>query len=884
MTHRIILICCFFWTACFSQSTVYNKIETRSQKLPFGLTKTVPLDKPLVALVLSGGGARGLAQIGVLKAFEEAGIQLDIIVGTSMGSIVGGLYAAGYSAEDLDSIARSTNWNELLSTNREADRRELFVDQKITEDKAIFALRLEGLTPILPTSINDGQKLLNYLNLLTFQAPIHVKTDFDDLKVKFRAVCTDLLTGAAVQLSSGSLSQAMRASSSVSFLLSPVKIDSLLLVDGGLVANIPVKIAKDAGANFIIAVNTTSDLHTEEELSFPWIVADQVVSIPLKIMNQEQLKYADEIIKPNLYGRDANDFTNIDSLILAGYLAAKPLVDSIIKKINDSSSFENEIQTGDNKVFILANSPGGETFTIDRLRQNLKKEFENGIMDSIRYRFINEDSVEVFFSIKSIVSHIELDGITVIDKDSVRVLMNDLLNLPFNPDKIVERIILVLKKYRKAGYSLAELRRLKFDEKSGELYFLFDEGVISEIKIEGNEHTNPYIIRREFPLNVGEHFKYKNIEQGLINLRSTNLFENVTVDVKKNNELNVLILRVQEKIPGIVRFGFRLDNEYRAQLSLDIRNENIFGSATELGLLLSGGARNRNYVFEHKANRLFNTYFTYKINAFYRFNDVIVYRDDPAGTENSFTRSDAGEYRQIFYGASFSTGTQVGKFGNLILQTKYQLDEIKNKRGSSISPYMLNIFSFKISATVDTQNKYPYPDYGLYFTGFYESAQKILGGDVGFTNFEIEYKNYFSIAEDHLLAPRVIMGFADKTLPLSEQYSIGGQNSFFGMREDEFRGRQVFIASLEYRYKLPVKIFFETYFKIRYDLGSAWDEQEQIRFKDLRHGLGTTLSFDTPIGPADFSIGKSFLFKKNLPGNPISTGETFFYFSIGFFY
>lgn len=884
MTHKIILICCFFYTACLSQSLVYNKIETRIEKLPFGLSKTVPLHKPTVALVLSGGGARGLAQIGILKAFEEAGIHPDIIVGTSMGSIVGGLYAAGYTAGDLDSIARSTNWSELLSANREGDRRELFVDQKITEDKAIFALRLEGFAPVLPTSINDGQKLLNYLNLLTFQAPIHVKTNFDDLKIKFRAVCTDLLTGAAVQLSSGSLSQAMRASSSVSFLLSPVKIDSLLLVDGGLVANIPVKIAKDLGADFIIAANTTSDLHTEEELYFPWIVADQVVSIPLKILNQDQLKYADQIIKPNLQGREANDFSNIDSLILAGYLAAKPLVDSIIKKINYSSTSEIEASIDSSKIFILANSPDGASFTVEKLKQNLEKELMGGIIDSIKYSFINDDSVEAFFSFKSIVKHIELDGITVIHKDSVQVIMNDLLNLPFNPEKIVDRIILVLKKYRKAGYSLAELRRLKFDEKSGELYFLFDEGVISEIKIEGNEHTNPFIIRRELPLNVGEHFKYKNIEQGLINLRSTNLFENVTVDVKKNNELNVLILRVQEKIPGILRIGFRLDNEYRAQLSLDIRNENIFGSATELGVLLSGGVRNRNYVLEHKANRMFNTYFTYKINAFYRFNDVIVYQDDPAASQNYFTRSDAGEYRQIFYGASFSTGTQVGKFGNLILQTKYQVDEIKNKRGFSISPYTANIFSFKISTIIDTQNKYPYPDYGLYFTGFYESAQKILGGDVGFSNFGMEYKNYFSITGDHLLAPKIIMGFADKTLPLSEQYSIGGQNSFFGMRENEFRGRQIFIASLEYRYKLPVKIFFETYFKLRYDLGSAWDEQEQIRFKDLRHGLGATLSFDTPIGPADFSIGRSFLFKKNLPGNPISTGEVFFYFSIGFFY
>lgn len=884
MSYKLILICLFFFVTCFSQTKIYDKIETRIQKLPFGLTKSIPVNKPKVALVLSGGGARGLAQIGVLKALEEAGIFPDIIVGTSMGSIVGGLYASGYNAEELDSIAEATNWDELLSPNSERDRRELFVDQKITEDKAIFALRLDGLTPILPTSINDGQKFLNYLNLLTFQAPIHVKTDFDDLKMKFRAVCTDLLSGAVIQLKSGSLSQAMRASSSVSFFLSPVKIDSLLLVDGGLVANIPVKIAKDMGADIIIAINTTSDLHSEEELSFPWIVADQVVSIPLKIMNEEQLKYADEIIEPKLNGHGANDFTNIQSLILAGYSSTKLLINSISKRINNFSRTVSDSLKEYSKKLVLANSHDGAAFTIKELKKNLESEFENGDIDSITIQSINDDTVEVFFSFKPIVRKIEVDGITLINKDSVQIMMNDLLNAPFNPNKIVEHIILVLKNFRREGYSLAEIRRIKFDEKTGELYFLFDQGVIAEISIEGNEHTNPYIIKREFPLSVGKHFKYKDVEQGLVNLRSTNLFENVTVDVRKINDLNVLILRVQEKIPGIIRFGFRVDNEYKAQFSLDIRNENIFGTATELGLLLAGGTRNRNYVFEHRANRMFNTYFTYKINAFYRFNDVVVYQDDPAVSENNFSRSDAGEYRQIFYGTSFSTGTQIGKFGNLIMQTKYQVDEIKNKRGASISPYKLNVFSFKISTTVDTQDKYPYPEAGLYFTGFYESGQKIFGGDVGFSNFGFDYRNHLKIAEDHFVSPRVTMGFADKTLPLSEQYSIGGQISFFGMRENEYRGRQIFITSLEYRYRFPAKIFFETYFKFRYDLGSVWDEQEQIRFKDLRHGLGATLSFDTPIGPADFSIGRSFLFKKNLPGNPISTGDVFFYFSIGYYY
>jgi outer membrane protein assembly factor BamA len=196
----------------------------------------------------------------------------------------------------------------------------------------------------------------------------------------------------------------------------------------------------------------------------------------------------------------------------------------------------------------------------------------------------------------------------------------------------------------------------------------------------------------------------------------------------------------------------------------------------------------------------------------------------------------------------------------------------------------LKIVSLKISTTIDTQDKYPFPNSGFLFSGFYETAQTILGGDIGFTNLSFDYKSYFSVAHDHTLSPRFSLGFGDKTLPLSQHYSLGGLYSFFGMREDEFRGRQLFLASLEYRYNFPVDLFFDTYLMLRYDLGSIWDVQDAIRFKDLRHGVGATLSLDTPIGPADFAVGRSFLFKKNLPGNPISWGNVIFYFSIGYYF
>ena len=213
----LLIVFILFLSNSLAQSKYILSLDLKEKKLPFGLTDFIPALKPQIAFALSGGGARGLSQVGVLKALEEAGIKPDLIVGTSMGSIVGGMYAAGYSIERIDSIARKTDWNDLLTLSNQSNRRDLFVDQKVTDDRAIFTLRLDGLNPIFPTSFNDGQKLSNYLNILTFNAPLHSDQSFDFLAIKFRAVCTDLITGKMVLMDRGSLSNALRASSSVTF-------------------------------------------------------------------------------------------------------------------------------------------------------------------------------------------------------------------------------------------------------------------------------------------------------------------------------------------------------------------------------------------------------------------------------------------------------------------------------------------------------------------------------------------------------------------------------------------------------------------------------------------------------------------------------------------
>jgi len=894
---KIFIPLLLFTSLSYSQTSRVLSLEYTTRQLPFNLTEKITTDRPVIALALSGGGSRGFAQIGVLKAFEENGIQIDNIVGTSMGSVIGGLYASGYSARELDSVISQTDWDNLLSLDRETNRRELFVDQKITEDKAIFSLRMKGLTPIIPNSIYSGEKMANYLNLVTIQSPIHTFDGFNKLKYNFSAVCTNLATGTSVILKSGSLSQAMRASSSVSFLLPPVTMDTLMLVDGGLVANIPAAIASQ-NSDFTIAINTTSDLHSSQELQYPWLIADQIVSIPMKILNEEQLKDANFVITPKIKNF-ANDFKNIDSLVMDGYNSTLPLIKNLKEKIDSlhygkfrekefyikniiSASAVSDYERQILQKYSLKDSVSGYEIMSDM--SNL---FNIGDFSDIKAEIIiNKDYSTIKFlkTYNPPVNNIKIEGITFIGKECIDSILAPLKNNPYNTKKLSASVVEILKIYRNEGYSLAELDTTWFDEKEGIINIKFNEGIISDIRIEGNINTEPSVIIREFPLKKGEYFLYKDVARGLTNLRSTNLFEDIVLTVKKEGDKNILMLKVVEKVSSLIRVGFRIDDERKAQASVDFREENLLGTATEVGFLVSGGTRNLSYIFEHKANRIFNTYLTYKINAYYKYDYDYSYVDDQSSSDEDFSRSVAGEYEQKFYGVSLSLGSQVGRFGNLIFTGKYEYQQLSNIQNQIFTPFKLKVLSFKISSTIDTQDKYPYPEKGIYFYGSYETAQTILGGGVGYINLGFDYKSYFTLNNSHTLSPRLMMGFADKTMPVTDMYSLGGQNSFFGMRENEYRGRQIFLASLEYRYKLPFEIFFDTYFKFRYDLGSVWEFQDQLRFKDLRHGIGTSLSFNTPIGPADFSVGRSFLFRKNLPGYPLSWGDVFFYFSIGYYF
>ena len=279
--------------------------------------------RPRVAVVLSGGGARGVASIGVLKVLEQADIPVDLIVGTSIGSILGGLYASGYSIGQLERMVDTTNWADVLSFNDEARRADLFLDQKLAEDRSILTVRFQGFEPIVPQSLSTGQRLTNYLNLLVLQGIYHPNPSFDDLRIPFRAVATDLVSGKAIALDRGDLTEALRASVSVPLLFSPVPRDSARLLDGGLVSNIPVDVARAWGADIVVAVDVTSPLRPIERLNAAWEVADQILGITMQTANRIQLANASIVVRPDLGTHLSDDFTHLDSLVAAGERAAR---------------------------------------------------------------------------------------------------------------------------------------------------------------------------------------------------------------------------------------------------------------------------------------------------------------------------------------------------------------------------------------------------------------------------------------------------------------------------------------------------------------------------------------------------------------------------------
>ncbi len=792
------------------------------------------LARPTIALVLSGGGSRGLAHVGVLKALERSHIPIDYIVGSSMGAIIGGLYASGYSAQQLTELIDTTDWKSILSLSDEFDRRSLFLEQKQTADRNQLVIRFNGLSPVIPSSISTGQNLSRFLNQLMLQSLYHPRSTFDDFKVPFRAVATDMISGKRVVISSGNLSEAMRASVGVPLLYSAVKKDSMQLVDGGLTSNIPVDVACSLGADIIIAVDVTSLLRTAGQLNMPWEVADQIIGIMAQSANKKALDDATIVINPALGTRLPSDFSHFDSLLAQGEAG----VAAILPQLRDSIAAATQ-----------------------------------------RLGFIDTDPTASSLLLRSVT----ITGVTMFDPAEVTKAVGLLLPAPISGQLLHSASDSILTRYRAAGYSLARVRSAHIDDTSGTAFFDIDEGIISRIDIEGNERSRDWVIWRELPFTEGDIFTYAGAQRAIANLLATNLFEQAFIDFRYDNNRTVVVVQVTERHAELLRLGIRVDNERNGQPIISVRDENVYGTATEAGISFAGGLRNRTYDAEVKTTRIFNSYFNFKLSGGHSLKDTYFFGDDSTiSSPHQFRRLQIGEYRTLTYGGAVSIGRQVERLG--VVSLEYKLEEIELHGLTGVTPQVedYGLQTIKLSSTIDALDQSPFPRSGSLTDISWETATTLESGTPGYSKMYFSYEWYSTYYSRHTFHPHIVFGYADKTMPLSKQFSLGGESMLYGAREDDRFGRQIFLANLEYRLALPFKIIWDTYASIRYDIGAAWPEPQNIRIVDMQHGIGGSLSIDSPLGPVTLAIGRSFIIQQDVPKTPFAWGPVLMYFSLGY--
>ena len=274
--------------------------------------------RPKIGLVLSGGGAKGFAHIGVLKVLEQAGIKIDYIGGTSMGAVVGGLYASGYNASQIDSIFKVTNFDELIKDFIPRSSKNFY--EKRNDELYAITLPFNKFKIGIPTALSKGMYNYNLLNKLTRNVR-HIR-DFNKLPIPFLCIGSNIETGEEVILNKGYLAQAMLASSAFPSLFSPVEIDGKLLVDGGVTNNYPIEAVRKMGADIIIGVDVQDDLLDRNKLKEATRILVQINNLHSIEKMKEKIKQTDIYIKPDILKYGVISFDDGQEIIKGGEEAA----------------------------------------------------------------------------------------------------------------------------------------------------------------------------------------------------------------------------------------------------------------------------------------------------------------------------------------------------------------------------------------------------------------------------------------------------------------------------------------------------------------------------------------------------------------------------------
>ncbi len=355
-----------------------------------------------VGLALSGGGARGAAHIGVLKVLEREGIPIDCIAGTSFGALVGGLYALGYKADEIEKIFAKEDWGAIFSNASDLSQTPVLARARARYQGV---LNFKGFIPELPSGLLAGQRLIEILDVLTTDRMIAADFDFDRMPIQFRAVATNLVNGERYIYRAGTMTEAIRASIAAPAFFTPVEKNGMLLVDGGLVDNLPTDVVREMGADIVIAVDVTSPLLEKEQIKSFLDVLDQSLSLAMRRDEETNRKLAKLVLRPDLAHFSALDYDRIQEIEQSGVKEAESKLDAVKALLSRvaararrplptpstaptvaSVSFEGLEEIPSRQLRSVVKARAGQALDVRVLAEDLRRLYATGLFEKADFR------------------------------------------------------------------------------------------------------------------------------------------------------------------------------------------------------------------------------------------------------------------------------------------------------------------------------------------------------------------------------------------------------------------------------------------------------------------------------------------------------------------
>ncbi len=807
-----------------------------------------------VALAISGGGARGLSTIGILKAFEEKNIKIMAISGTSMGAIIGGLYACGYSPDELSNIISDIDFDDFF---RNAPKRQtMFLTRRQENERHLFSMRFDNFRPVIPRGLTGGQKITTVLTKLTAKANYQSGGNFLKLPVPFRTVATDIVTGKEIILEKGSLADAMRASMAFPIALTGVERNGQLLMDGGMVTPIPVSLVKEMcdSKNFVVAINTTSELLAKDKLRTPVDIASQVTTIMTADKLTSQLQQADLVIEPELKEFSPGDFKYKDSLISIGYTAGLKAADSIIavlfEKQDSAKFFIYSSSTSDKNIELssaLEKQFNSKKFTGLQLEYQLKQFVRDNLLFRLEAELLpknnSPDSVALLVTTQEFLTtkeySIEIRGNTIFNSTIlISLFVNGRTEL--NPANVRNGLKQIVDLYIQNEYDAAYVSEFTVYESRKVIIIEIDEAVIHSIDIKDNRRSKDWLVRSYFPLIAGRPYSTKLATDGINNIYGTNLYEQVTVDLVPYRNGARVKIRVKEKHYTQLRLGWHWHDEFQSEEFVEILDDNIRGMGLEYLLHAQYTDERQNYFARLKIDRIWFSYMTASITAYHNRLDRKLFDDDG---------NVAGSRREKRTGFELSLGQQLARLGTV--RGAFVFEEVRNDYNNSLLNENFGQRILHLESQIETFDRVPFPNNGKLNLIQVRLAGKFLGGEVEYTRFFSSLESYIPLGKYLNFHPKVSIGISRSGLPGSELFYLGGAHSFIGFRTNQLSGDKMILFNNEFRFKLPLGFYAIG----RYDFGEVYDYTAQIKLRNLRHGVGAFVAINSPIGPFEFGYG-----------------------------